>query len=241
MTPDLRIYRSGRLRAKAAALWLVVASGVLPARAVDETAEVLARMDRAAPTFKSFSAHVRRVSHTAVINEDTVDSGTILLKRSRNEIRMLVELTEPDPKSYALHGDRFEIYYPKMKTIEEYDVGKNRTLVGQLLLIGFGSSGRELAAAYHIKVLGPDTVADQKTTHLELIPKAEEVLKHLPKLEIWVPENGIYPVQQKFFQPGGDYLQATYTDVKVNPPLSDADLKLKAPKDAKHVSPQKER
>jgi outer membrane lipoprotein-sorting protein len=241
MTPGLRINNSGGLLAKVMAFSLLLAGGMLPVRAGEETPEVLARMDRAAPSFKGFSARVRHVSHTAVINEDTVDSGTILLKRSRNDMRMLVDLTEPDPKSVALHGDHLEVYYPKMNTVEEYDVGKNRALVEQLYLIGFGSSGADLAAAYHIKDLGQETVADQKTTHLELIPKSKEVLKFLTKLEIWVPENGMYPVQQKFFQVAkGDYILTTYTNVKVNPQVADADLKLKTAKNAKHVSPQKE-
>ena len=42
----------------------------------------LGRVDQAAAAFKSMSAKVRRVSHTAVINEDNVDVGRMLLKRS---------------------------------------------------------------------------------------------------------------------------------------------------------------
>jgi outer membrane lipoprotein-sorting protein len=206
----------------------------------DETLEaVLARMDQSAPAFKSLAAQLRKVSHTAVINEDTVDTGTILLKRARNDMRMLVEWTEPDPKSVAVHGEHAEIYYPKMQTVEEYDMGKYRALVDQFLLIGFGTSGKELSAAYQIKYVGSETIAGMSAAHLELIPKSKEVLKQLKKLDLWVQEAGGYPVQQKITQPAGDYMILTYTGVKMNTPRSDAELKLKAPKNAKHVTPQK--
>jgi len=205
-----------------------------------ETLEaVLARMDQTAPSFKSLAAQLRKVTHTAVINEDSIDSGSILLRRVNKDMRMLVEFTEPDPKSVALHGDRIEIYYPKMQTVEEYDMGKNRALVDQFLLVGFGTSGKELSAAYQIKLLGPETIAGEDTAHLELIPKSEEVLKQFRKLELWIDDGGGYPVQQKITQRSGDFHVFTYTSVKLNAPHSDAELKLKAPKNAKHVTPQK--
>ena len=225
------------MRATAAAV--VVALICVRGAAAETLEAVLARMDQAAPSFKGLTAQLRKVSHTAVINEDTIDTGTILLKRARNDIRMLVEFTEPDPKSVAIHGDRIEIYYPKMQTVEEYDVGKNRALVNEFLLVGFGTSGKELAAAYEIKLLGEENIGGVNTVHLELVPKSKEVLKQIKKLELWIHETGGYPVQQKITQRSGDYHLFTYSGVKLNTPNSDADLKLKAPKNAKHVTPQK--
>jgi outer membrane lipoprotein-sorting protein len=40
-------------------------------------------------------------------------------------------------------------------------------------------------------------------------------------------------------QSGGDYILNTYTNMKVNPNLSDSDLKLNVPKNAKRERPQK--
>jgi outer membrane lipoprotein-sorting protein len=200
---------------------------------------VLERMDRSAASFRTFSADLRSVAHIAVIDEDDVSTGTILVKRANRGMDMLMELTTPDRKSIAIHGQRAEIYYPKMKTIEEYDISRYRALLGQFLLIGFGTSGKELASAYTMKVLGTDQVAGLQATRLELVPKSPDVLKNLKKLELWIPESGDYPVQQKFYLAAGDYKLATYTNAKKNLPLSDSDLKLKVPKDAKRVFPQR--
>ena len=223
-----------------AAIVLVFTTARLSLPAGTESLEnVLERMDRAASSFKALSADVKSVQHTAVIDEDNVDIGRMLLKRSKHDMRMLVELTQPDPKSIAIQGHKVEIYYPKRNVVEEYDVGERRELLDQFLLIGFGTSGKELSSAYNTRVLGGETVAGQVTTRLELVPKSPEVLKNLKKLELWIPESEGYPIQQKFYLAGRDYKLVTYTNVKVNPPLTDGDLKLKVPKDVKKVFPQK--
>jgi outer membrane lipoprotein-sorting protein len=200
---------------------------------------VLARMDRASASFRALLAEVTWTQHTAVINDDTVDTGTMLLKRTKRDIRMLVNLTTPNAKTVTLRGHKLEIYYPKMHEVDEYDVGQHGELLHHFLLIGFGTSGKELAAAYNMKVLGSDTVAGQAALHLELVPKSAEVLKNLKKLELWIPETETYPIQQKLFLAAGDYKLVTYRNVKVNPPLKDSDLELKEPKDTKRVFPQK--
>ncbi len=213
----------------------------LPALVLAATlSQILQTMDESAAAFRSMSAKVRRVAHTAVINEDSVDAGTMYLKRPRpHDLRMLVDLTEPDPKSVAYQGRKVEIFFPKIQTVQEYDLGKSKDLVEQYLLLGFGSSGKELSAAYDIRALGEETVAGQKATRLELIPKSKQVLEHLNKVELWISDSGGYPVQQKLYMPGGDYTLITYTDIKVNPDLPDGALRLKLPKNVKREFPQK--
>lgn len=200
---------------------------------------VLDRIDKAGAAFRGMSAKVRRLQHTAVINEDNVDSGTILLKRPRpRDLRMLIELTAPDAKTVAFQGRKVEIYFPKMQTVQEFDVGKSRELVDQFFLLGFGTSRADLLASYNVRLVGPDTVHGQKTERLELVPKSKEVLQHLNRFEMWVGDDG-YPVQQKFYLPGGDYQLATYSDIKINPDLTDSALKLHLPKNVKREYPQK--
>lgn len=206
-----------------------------------ETLEsIYTRMDKAAASFKDMSAKIRRVSHTAVINEDTIDSGTMLLKRNKpKDIRMLVNLVEPDPKSVMLQGRKLDMYYPKMQTVQEFDLGKNRALLDQFFLIGFGTNSRELENAYTIRLLGTEDIGSQKTARLELTPKSKEVLQHLKKFELWIADSSGYPAQQKFYLPGGDYMLVTYSDLKVNPDLTDSALKLKLPKGVKFEYPQR--
>jgi len=227
------------MRLRVAIILTVLVRAAAYSAAAGSLDDVLARMDRAAPAFKGLSADLTSMTHTAVINEDDTEKGRILLKRGKRDMSMLVEFTEPNSKSIAVHDRKAEIYYPKQQTIEEYDIGQYQALLDQFMLIGFGTSGKELAAAYNMRVLGTESVAGMSTTHLELIPKSAEVLKNLKKLELWIPESEGYPVQQKIYLAAGDYRLFTYTNVKVNPPLSEQDLRLKVPKGTQRVSPQR--
>ncbi len=203
----------------------------LPGNAAAQTLdELLARMDQNAMSFKSMSAKLRYMSYVAVIKEGTVSTGTLTMKRSRREAMVLVDFTEPDPKTVAVAGTKVAIYLPKLQTVEEYDLGKS---VEKYLALGFGASGEELKADYTLQELGADTVNGQKAMRLELIPKSKEVLKQLPRIELWISAATGYPIQQKLHQTGGDYMLATYSDVVINPRLPDSAYKLNLPKGVK--------
>ncbi len=203
----------------------------LPGNAAAQTLdELLARMDQNAMSFKSMSAKLRYMSYVAVIKEGTVSTGTLTMKRSRREAMVLVDFTEPDPKTVAVAGTKVAIYLPKLQTVEEYDLGKS---VEKYLALGFGASGKELKADYTLQELGADTVNGQKAMRLELIPKSKEVLKQLPRIELWISAATGYPIQQKLHQTGGDYMLATYSDVVINPRLPDSAYKLNLPKGVK--------
>ena len=212
----------------------------LASAAPDLLQETYARMDRAAADFKGLSADLRKDSYNAVISDSTVDTGTLVLKRPKpHEIRMLFAVKEPDPKTIAVNGRRAEIYYPKANTVEEYDLGKYKSMVDEFLLLGFGNTSKELQSSYSVTLGGPDKVGNKKATRLELIPKSKEMLKNLSKVELWISDDGM-PVQQKFYWPGsGDYMLATYSNMKINPNLPDSAVTLNLPKGVSRVYPQK--
>ena len=217
-------------------LLLLTATGF----ASDPLDSVLSRMDKAAISFKSMTANMKQVSHTAVIDQDNTESGTILLKRPKpHDMHMLVQLSEPDVKTVALQNEKLDIFLPKINTVQEYDLGKSRALIEQFLLLGFGTTRKELTDANNVRFLGEETVNGQKAAKLELVPRAKEVLQHFKKIELWLSEDTGYPAQHKMYQPGGDYMLVTFSDLKVNPAVPDAALKLKLPKGVKKEYPQR--
>jgi outer membrane lipoprotein-sorting protein len=230
MTGTNRVFRHISRNRMLAALLLFPA--LLAAAPADTSEPVLAKMDQNALTFKSMRAKLRHLSYHAVIKEEDVATGTIAMKRTKREVLVLVEFTAPDPKAVAVAGSKVEIYYPKMQTVEQYDFGKN---VEKYLALGFGASGKELKSDYSLRELGADPVNGQKAVRLELIPKSKEVLQQLPKIELWLSEATAYPVQQKLYQTGGDYMLVTYSDVIINPPLPDSAFKLNVTKGVKRV------
>lgn len=195
--------------------------------------ETFTRIDKAAATFRGFKADIRKVSHLDAINEDTVDNGTIAVRRAKpQELSMLVDFKDPDRKIVGLSGKKAEIYYPKNNSVDQYDLSKEYKLMAQqFLLLGFGSTSAELKSAYNVTMGGPETVAGQKTTRIVLIPKDKELVKHYPKFELWISDETGIAVQQKVYGTGGDYDVAIYTNMKLMN-LSESDVKLQFPKDA---------
>lgn len=200
----------------------------------------LARMDNAASGFRGITAKITMVSHTAIINDTTTESGGITLYRPKpRDLRMLVEFTAPDVSSRSYANRKFQIFYPKINTVQEYDLGKQASLIDQFLLLGFGTPGRELAKSYELKYGAVEAINGVKADRLELVPKSQEALQYVRRIEIWIAQDSDQPVQLKVHRPSRDYNLITYTDLKVNPPLTEDSVKLKLPKGVKKETPQK--
>jgi outer membrane lipoprotein-sorting protein len=210
------------------------------APAAESLAAVQARMDKSAAAFSSLTARVNKVSYTAVIKDASTETGTFTLKKLKvGDIRVRMEIEKPDQRSIALSRKKYEVFLPKINTVQEYDLSQYGRLVDQFLLLGFGTPVREITKSYDMVVTGTDSIEGRQATRIELRPKVANVKEHLKLVEMWIPLNDGNPIQQKFLQPSGDYTQSTYLDVKINPLLKDADVQLTLPKNVKREKPQK--
>ena len=63
----------------------------------------LARMDSAAAGFKGLRADLTQTSHVDVLNDDTVETGKIAVRRaSRKDVRMTVHMAAPNERKVSL-------------------------------------------------------------------------------------------------------------------------------------------
>ena len=224
------------MRLPVIALVLIAAS--LPAGA--ETAEAaLARMDKEAAGFHQITANLKRTEFTSVLGDTTSESGQLWMARVGREIFMRSEFTQPNPRTVAVREKTAEIFYPKLNRVEIYDLSKMGGLVDQFLVLGFGSSGKEIVKNYSVQAAGTDTIAGVQTTRLELVPKSAKIQDQIKQVTLWLPLDAGHPVQQKFLQPGGDYYLVNYSDIKLNPGLGDTAFRFNPPPGAQKVYPGK--
>jgi len=210
------------------------------AYAAESLQAVQARMDKAAAEFTSLKSRVKKVSYTAIIKDTTTETGEFIIKKMKGgDVRVWMEVEKPDVRSIALSRKKYEVFLPKINTVQEYDLSQYGKLIDQLLLLGFGTPVAELQKSYTMRVTGTETIDGIAATKVELTPKADSIKAHLKLIEVWIPSNDGNPVQQKFTQSSGDYILTTYFDVKVNPLLKDADVQLTLPKNVKREKPQK--
>jgi outer membrane lipoprotein-sorting protein len=197
---------------------------------------VLKQMDAQAANFHSLTADLERTKVTVVVNDKSTESGQILV---RMDDKMRIELTQPDARTILRDGDNFYIYNPKIHRVEEYNLGKKKSVVDQFLLLGFGTSGSSLKESYTITLQGEETLDNRKVLLLELLPKTDEVRKQLSKIQLWLDESTWLPVQQQFFETGsGDYFIIRYRNINRNVRIPDNEFKPHWPHGTTRVQPQ---
>ncbi|HET6142636.1 MAG TPA: outer membrane lipoprotein carrier protein LolA [Candidatus Acidoferrales bacterium] len=197
---------------------------------------VLKQMDTQAGDFKSLTADMDRTKVTVVVNDKSTESGHISVRR---DDKMLIEVTQPDVRTILRNGDIFYIYNPKIHRVEEYNMGKKKSLVDQFLLLGFGTSGSSLKESYTISMQGEETLDGHKVVRLELLPKTDDVRKQLSKIQLWLDESTWLPLQQQFFETGsGDYFIIHYRNMARNARIPDNDFKPHWPHGTTVVQPQ---
>lgn len=196
---------------------------------------VLHEMDNGAKNFHSLSADVERTKVTVVVDDKSTETGTIRVRGDK----MLLEMGAPDARTILRTGDSLFLYNPGLKRVEEYNLGKNRAMVDEFLLLGFGTEGRNLERSYVVTVIGEPSLDDRKTVELELVPKSDAVRKQISRVDLWLDPASWLPVQQQFYETGsGDYSIVKYSHVVKNPNIPDSDFKPHWPKGTERVKPQ---
>ena len=230
--PSVSVHRVERVPSNVTRYLMFFAALVFPLQAADPLAEVFARLDKAATGFKGMTASIRQTVHTAIVNDDTTENGTVKLRRPKpGDTRILMDLTNPDQQTVAVEGDQVKIYLPKAKTVQIYDLSNRHNAVQQGLLLGFGATSAEMKASYDITYVGAETLDGQPASHVKMVPRSKEVLQNMRQADLWLSNAAGYPIRQRIVTSGsGDYLELTYSGVQINPSLSDRDLKLNTPK-----------
>jgi outer membrane lipoprotein-sorting protein len=220
---------------------LILAAPAASPAVADSLQQVVARMDKAAGEFKSMTSQVTYVTHTDVLNDDSTESGTVTMRKVQpGEVQGKVDFTAPDRKTVTIEKRRVQEYFPKINTLQVFDLDKHGEQLDKFFMIGFGTSGMELAKDYDVSVLGTESMNGQSALHLQLIPKVPEARQYVKKLELWIPEQGDpYPLREKILEPSSDYRLVTYSGLKINPPLQPDALQLKLPPGVKTEYPGK--
>ena len=196
---------------------------------------VYRELDARAKDFHSVSADIERTKVTVVVNDKSTESGSIKVRGDR----MLLDLTAPDPRTILRTGDSLFVYTPGLKRVEEYNLGKNRALLDQFLLLGFGTDSQEMRKSYLVTFMKEDKIDDHKAIELELTPKMEAVRSQISKIQIWLDVTTWLPLQQEFFESGsGDYSIVKYSKIVRNPALPDSQFKPRWPKGTERIHPQ---
>jgi len=198
---------------------------------------VLAMVDAGARDFRTLTANVEHIKYTEVVKDSSVESGQVWLRKKDEKMR--IEFSKPDPRTILRNGESLFIYTPKINRVEEYNLGKNRSLVDGYLELGFGTRSENIRKSYKVAFAGEQDLDGRTTLLLELTPNSEEMRAQISKVQVWIDESSWLPAQQKFLETNsGDYLLIHYSDMKKNLKIDESRFKADWPKNATKVKPR---
>jgi outer membrane lipoprotein-sorting protein len=214
------------------------ASGQSSASSSADLERVLSRMDTTAAQFRSAEANLRWEQYQKVINDSDVEEGKIYFRRVGKEIQMMADITKPAPRQIFYSNGKVQLFEPKVDRVTVYSPGKSRADVESFVVLGFGGGGHELLKTFEVTYAGKENLNGIEADKLELVPKSARLRGMFEKLVMWIdPKLGV-AVQQKFFQPEGDYRLTKYSDIRLNQKIPDNVFKLKTDSKTTTVSPQ---
>jgi outer membrane lipoprotein-sorting protein len=196
--------------------------------------QIFSHMNESAKRLKTLSADLEYTKVTVLVNDFSTESGQLYFRNAKSP-DILIDFNKPAPKIILFRKDKAEIYQPKINQIQEFDLSKHSGLIQQFLLLGFGTNSKELQKVYQVNYLKEVQLGGDTTALLELTPREEKLAAQLSKIQLWISEESWLPVQQQFFEAGGDYSVARYSSVKVNRNLPSTTFQLHAEKGAKRV------
>ncbi|MDR3677404.1 MAG: outer membrane lipoprotein-sorting protein [Acidobacteriota bacterium] len=196
--------------------------------------QILAHMNAQSKSLKTISAKLEYTKVTVLVDDKSTESGQLYFRRGKTtDIR--IDFDKPERKTILFKKNNGYIWLPNINQVQEYNLQQKSELVQQFLLLGFGTDTNELKKNYNPKYLGEEDLDDDTTVQLELVPLKGNVTAQIAKIQIWVSEESWLPVQQKFYEAGGDYLIARYSKVGRDLQLPASIFNLNAPSSAKHV------
>jgi outer membrane lipoprotein-sorting protein len=201
--------------------WKIVASAAIAlcnAAALAQNADlqkVLSQMDAASAKFQSAQADFSFDLYTAVVQSHDVQTGTIAFRRAGGATQMIMHVKTdeggPSLKDVLYKNGELDYYQPAVKQETILKAGSNYE---RYFTLGFGGSGKDLAANWNIKDLGSETVDGVQTAKLDLTPKTPS--DQFTHITIWIdPQRGV-SLKQEVFQDSGDSRTATYSNIKLN-------------------------
>jgi outer membrane lipoprotein-sorting protein len=210
-----------RIRTSFSIVTVLLALTVIPALAQNsDLQKVLSQMDSASQKFQSAQADFSWDQLTAVVQSHEITAGTIAFRRSGTSTQMIAHVKtdngQPAPKEILYKNGELTYYQPTIKQQTIFSAGANRQQYEGFLTLGFGGSGKDLAANWNINFQGMEVIDGVQTVKLDLTPKNTTGNQMFTHITIWVDPARAISLKQIFFQESGDTRTATYSNIQMN-------------------------
>jgi outer membrane lipoprotein-sorting protein len=210
-----------------AALTLSAASNSYAQAPSAQLTYVLKQLDTASAKFQRATASLQWDIYEKVVHDTTTQKGIVYFEREKSSTDMGIVFVDPNagPKSkptkvIQYQAGTLQMFDPGVDQITVLHESSNQDEIESFLTLGFGGSGADLARAWTITDLGPDTLSDNgqpvKVEKLDLVGKSADARKNFTHITIWIDPTRAVSLKQIFYSASGDYRTTTYSSIKAN-------------------------
>jgi outer membrane lipoprotein-sorting protein len=211
----------------AAALTLSAAGNAYSQAPSPQLSYVLKQLDTASAKFQRATADFQWDYYEKIVHDTTTQKGSIYFERNKGATDMGAIVVDPNagPKAKPIKVIQYDAGIVQMLDtgVDQLTVihqTNNQAAIESFLTLGFGGSGTDLARAWNITDMGPETLTDNgqtvKVEKLDLVGKDADARKNFTHITVWVDPTRAVSLKQIFYTTSGDYRTATYSDIKVN-------------------------
>ena len=143
---------------------------------------------------------------------------------------------KPAPTDVLFSHSKLELYQPEIKQETVMEAGANRGTFESYAVLGFGGSGQDLSANWHVAYEGTESLDGVSVAKLALTPKNPTGKEMFTRIEIWIDPSTAASHKQVFYAASGDNRTATFEDIRLNSTPGSAFSKLKIPSGTQVIS-----
>jgi outer membrane lipoprotein carrier protein len=210
----------------AIALW----QGSLLAPAFGQEVEKIIRtIDAQQREIETLTADFTQKKETRIVKKPLLSSGVVKFKRPD---QIYWHYTKPESMEVAFSGKGVWVYYPGSFQAEKYKLGKNNRVTQSLdpLLAIFQKPFSQLSAGYTMIYEGLDA---GRFHRFRLQPRDAKAQKFLSEVDLRIDKTSGAIIRFIMIEANGDRLNLEFKNLRINPPLTDDDLKIKIPPSVK--------
>lgn len=203
-----------------AALGVLLFASAAHANGVDSES-FLHTLEKQRGKVDTFSARFVQKKTLTLFDEQKTSAGVVLYKAPR---RMIWKYETPDKTQMLVDGRSVSFYFPELEQIEVYP--SEESAGASPFFFAFEATADEIKKSFDVSVA---CGGDERLSRVELSPKSDPLASELQSITLWLGESDYLPRRIRINEISGDVTDIGLTEVRVNEPISDEELKFDAP------------
>lgn len=180
----------------------------------------LTRLDVAAARFSNAQANFHNEDYTALVRDTSTQDGITYFQRSHGSTEVGIKAIGPGARTVQYKAGNLKDYNPGTACYNTVSAQKSRSTIDSFLTLAFGTSGKELAAAWTISDKGSETLTSDgkpvKVEKLDLVAKDPGVKNNVSHIELYMDLDRGVSLKLVFYSPSGDKHTANYSKIRLN-------------------------